>query len=96
MLPGIDSGLVPAKEYLGHTPAVVHRRTGVNRRFEKIILERIGEGALLVADSTGQQTHDGIGDYRRGHLSAGKHIIPHRNLAGDEVFAYSVVDALVR
>lgn len=93
--PFADAGFMAREEYVGHAPAVVVGRTGVDRGSKQIVLKRVAERALFVAYGARYEAHDGVGDDDGGKLATRQHVVADRNLAGDEMFAYAVVNALV-
>ena len=60
-----------------------------------MVLERVREGALLVADRARNQAHQRVGDNDRRKLTPRQHIIPDRYFLGNQMFPYPVVDPLV-
>ena len=86
-----DLGLMAREEDVGHAPAFVFGRAGVIRCGKQMILKRIGEGALLVADGSGDEAHQGVGDDDGGQLAAGEHIVADRYLFGDQMLAHAIV-----
>ena len=62
---------------VGHLPAFVFCGTGVDGSSQEIVLETVGEGALLVADDSGNHADHGIGNDGCGEFAAGQHIVAH-------------------
>ena len=80
---------------VGHTPSVIFHRPSIYGRCQKVILERVGEGRCFVADGSGDEAYNGISHYGSGEFAPGEYIVANRDFARDEVFANSVVYALV-
>lgn len=75
MLPVVDAGFVAGEEDVGHAPAVVVGGTGVDGRGEEVVLKRVAQRALLVADGSGDEAHHGVGNDHGGYLAAGEHVV---------------------
>ena len=69
--------------------------TGIDGRGEEIVLEGVGERALLVAQHAGDQADDRVGDHGSGQFSSGEDVVADADLAGDQVVPDPLVDALV-
>ncbi len=95
VLPGGDFLRVAGKEDFGNFPAVEFGRAGVDGRREEAVLEGIRECGGLVAQRTGKQAHDRVGNDRGRQFAAAENVIPYRYLTGDEMFADAVVHAFV-
>ena len=93
--PFLDFALMTGEEHVGHTPAFVFCRAGIDGRSQEVILERVGEGALLVTDDTGDNSNDSVGDDCRRQLTTGQHIVAYGDLFGDQMLADAIVYAFV-
>ena len=56
--PFLYFGVVSAQEYVGHFPALVVGRAGVHGRCQQVVLERVGQGALFVAQHARYEPRD--------------------------------------
>ena len=83
------------EEDVRNFPTLVIRRAGIDGRSEEIVLERVGECALLVADSSGDEAHHSVGDDSRRQFTTGEDVIADGNLARNQMLAYPIVDSLV-
>ena len=59
------------KEHTWNFPSHEFRRSGVNRRSQEIVLERVGEGRLLIAKRTRDESDDRIGYCSGRKLTSG-------------------------
>ena len=62
---------------------------------QEVILEAVGESALVVADDARHQSHHGVGNDGCSQFAARQYEVAHADLAGDEVVAHALVDAFV-
>ena len=83
------------KQDVGHLPAFVFCRTGVDGSRQEIVLETVGEGTLLVADDAGNHADHGIGNDGCREFAAGQHIVAYGNFAGNEMVAHTLVHAFI-
>ena len=93
--PLFNLGMVAAEEHVRDTPASEFGRAGVFRRRDKTVLEGVGKGGLLVANNTGNEADDGVGNNGSGKFATRKDIVADGDFHGDEVFADALVDSLV-
>ena len=95
VLPGADEFGVSAEEDVRDLPAVELGRARVDGRGDKAVLKGVGQGRCLVGEHTGDEADDAVGQECRRDFAAAYHEVSHGDLAGDEVFADALVDALV-
>ena len=93
--PLLDFCLMAREEYVGHFPALVVGRAGIDRRRQQVVLKRVVEGALLVTQHARHQAYDSVGHSSCGELSASQDEVAETHFLGDEMFANAVVDTLV-
>ncbi len=75
--PLVYARLMTRQQYVGHTPAIVVGRTGIDGRSKQIVLKRVGQGALFVADRSRNEPYYGVGDHHRRKLASGEHIVAY-------------------
>ena len=83
------------KQDIGHAPPLVFSRASIDRRCKQIVLEGVAECALLIAYSSGNEAHYGIGNHGSRNLAAGEHIVANGDFTGDKVLAYAVIHTLI-
>lgn len=76
----------PESKISGHGPAFIIGWTGIYGSCQQVVLERVGEGALFVADDTGHDTYDGIRHDSGCQFSARQYVISYTDFFRDEVF----------
>ena len=69
--------------------------TSVDRRFEHVVLEGVGQGAFDVSDDSRYDSDYGVCHDGCCQFSTREHIVAYAYLSGDEMFSYSVVNAFV-
>jgi len=70
-----DFSLVARQKDIGDFPTLIVGGAGIYRGSEEIVLKRIGESRLLVAEHTGNQAHDSIDDAGSREFAASEDII---------------------
>ena len=83
------------EQHFGHAPALVVGGAGVDGGGQEVVLETVGECALLVREHARHETHHGIGHHGCCQLAAREHKVADRHFLRDEVLADAIVDALV-
>ena len=74
---------------------MILRRTGIDGWFQKVVLKRVGQRTLYVANHAGDDADDAVCHNCGSQFSACKDIVADAHLLRDEVFADAVVDAFV-
>ena len=78
--PGGDLPMIAAQKHGRHVHAAIARRTRVLRIFEQpVVAEALVDGAHVVAENAGNETHDGVDDDHGGELPRGEHVIAEGN-----------------
>ena len=83
------------QEDLGDFPAFVVCRPGIDRRRQQVVLERVGEGALLIANDTRNDAYDRVGDDGRRQLATSQYVVTNGYLLRDQVLADPVVNSFI-
>ena len=76
-------------------PRFILRMVGVAGGSMKIVLERVREGALLVAYGTRDEAHDGVRDDDGRKLAPGQDIVAYRYFFGYQMLTDAVVYAFI-
>ena len=93
--PVFDVALVAGKEDGGNVPAFVGGGTGIDGRGEEVVLERIREGALFVADCAGEEADDGVGYHGGCQFAAGQDVVAYGYFFCHQMLADAVINAFV-
>ncbi len=94
-LPFLNLCFMPREEHVGHTPAFVFRRAGVNGCGKEVVLEGVRKGALLVANNARDEAHDAVRHHRRRQFATRQDIVADGHFLRYQVLTNAVIHTLV-
>ena len=95
VLPFADEFGISAQKYIRDSPAVEFCRSCVDRWRYETILETVAQSRCLVADCSWDKAYDRVCENCGREFSATENIVSARDFSCNQMFADSVVDALV-
>ena len=95
LFPCIYVFLVSGKQHLRHLFPVPHIRSGILRMFQKLSVERFGQGRLFISKHSRNQACHCIDNHHGCQLAARQYIITDGNVICDHFLKHALINALV-
>ena len=93
--PLADEFVITRQKHLRDIPSFVASWTGVDRRRNQSVLERVGKGRGLVAQGPRDEAHKAVDQNGGTQLASGQDIVSDAYLFGNQVFTDTFVNAFV-